>query len=117
MNILFAAPENAWGGFLGMVKEQLPEHRFRATGGFWVDSLAGVDVLIPTMCPITGDLLADAGQLRLIQQCGSGLEGVDIAAATRKEIYVANVPTATSGNRSPVKLPTARATGSSAPLG
>ena len=98
MNILFAAPENAWGGFLGMVKKQLPEHRFRATGGFCVDSLTGVDVLIPTMCPITREILADADRLRLIQQCGSGLEGVDIAAAAEKDIFVANVPTATSGN-------------------
>lgn len=98
MNILFAAPENAWGGFLGMAKEQLPQHRFRATGEFRVDSLAEVDVLIPTMCPITRDVLADADRLQLIQQCGSGLEGVDIAAALEKDIYVANVPTATSGN-------------------
>jgi phosphoglycerate dehydrogenase-like enzyme len=98
VNILFAAPENAWGGFLGMVKAQLPQHRFRATGGFRVDSLAEVDVLIPTMCPITRDVLADADRLQLIQQCGSGLEGVDIAAALEKDIYVANVPTATSGN-------------------
>ena len=98
MNILFAAPENAWGGFLGMVKKQLPAHRFRSTGGFCVDRLTGVDVLIPTMCPITREVLADADRLRLIQQCGSGLEGVDIAAATEKGIFVANVPTATSGN-------------------
>ena len=98
MNILFAAPENAWGGFLGIVKEQLPNHQFAATGGFHVDSLAGVDVLIPTMCTITRDVLADADRLRLIQQCGSGLEGVDIAAAAEKEIFVANVPTGSSGN-------------------
>ena len=81
-----------------MVTEQLPQHRFRATGGFRVDSLAGMDVLIPTMCPITREVLADADRLQLIQQCGSGLEGIDIAAAVEKDIYVANVPTATSGN-------------------
>jgi phosphoglycerate dehydrogenase-like enzyme len=98
VNILFAAPENAWGGFLEIVKEQLPNHQFAATGGFRVDSLAGVDVLIPTMCPITRDVLADADRLKLIQQCGSGLEGVDIAAAAEKEIFVANVPTGSSGN-------------------
>ncbi|MCP4665490.1 MAG: lactate dehydrogenase, partial [Deltaproteobacteria bacterium] len=32
MNILFAAPENAWGGFLGMIRPLLPEHHFVATG-------------------------------------------------------------------------------------
>ncbi len=98
MNILFAAPENAWGGFLGIVRQRLPQHHFTATGGFFVDSLAGVDVLIPTMCPITRAMLADADRLKLIQQCGSGLEGVDIAAAAEKQICVANVPTALSGN-------------------
>lgn len=98
MNILFAAPEDAWGGFLGIVRAQLPNHRFTATGGFAIDSLAGVDVLIPTMCPITRTMLAEADRLKLIQQCGSGLEGVDIAAAVEKRIFVANVPTATSGN-------------------
>jgi phosphoglycerate dehydrogenase-like enzyme len=98
MNILFAAPENAWGGFLELVRKALPGHRFRATGGFAIDRLTGVDVLIPTMTAITREVLADADRLKLIQQCGSGLEGVDIAAAAQKHIFVANVPTGISGN-------------------
>jgi phosphoglycerate dehydrogenase-like enzyme len=98
MNVLFAAAEDAWGGFLGLVRRELPQHRFTATGGFCIDSLAGVDVLIPTMCPITSEVLADADRLKLIQQCGSGLEGVDLKAAADRGITVANVPTATSGN-------------------
>jgi len=98
VNILFSAPEDAWGGFLGIVRTQLPNHHFTATGGFAIDNLTGVDVLIPTMCPITRPMLAKADRLRLIQQCGSGLEGIDMAAAAEKRIFVANVPTATSGN-------------------
>lgn len=98
MKILFAAPENAWGGFLGMLRSELPDHQFAATGGFHVDSLADTDVLIPTMCPVTAAMLIDSSSLRLIQQCGAGLEGVDIAAAARKNIWVANVPTDISGN-------------------
>jgi phosphoglycerate dehydrogenase-like enzyme len=98
MKILFAAPENAWGGFLGMLRAALPGHRFAATGGFRVASLADTDVLIPTMCPVTADLLAGSQKLRLIQQCGAGLEGVDINAAAQKKIWVANVPTDISGN-------------------
>ena len=98
MKILFAAPENAWGGFLGLLRSQLPNHQFEATGGFHVASLADTDVLIPTMCPVTAAMLADGGSLRLIQQCGAGLEGVDIAAAAQKNIWVANVPTDISGN-------------------
>ena len=98
MKILFAAPENAWGGFLGMIRSQLPEHDFVASGRFGVDSLEGFDVLIPTMCRITRDVLEGADQLKLIQQCGAGLEGVDIEAARDRGVPVANVPTDISGN-------------------
>ncbi len=98
MKILFAAPENAWGGFLRMLQAELPEHQYEATGGFKIPSLRGVDVLIPTMCRITDDLLTQNNGLRLIQQCGSGLEGVDIKAARDRDIWVANVPTDISGN-------------------
>ena len=98
MKILFAAQENAWGGFLSLIRAEMPEHHFEATGRFAVDTLKGVDVLIPTMCAVTQELLETADQLRLIQQCGSGLEMVDLDAARRRNIQVANVPTDISGN-------------------
>ncbi len=53
----------------------------------------GYDVVIPTMSRVTEPLLATADRLRLIQQVGSGLEGVDIEAARKRGIRVANVPT------------------------
>jgi len=98
MKILFAAHERSWGGFFGMIQRELPNHQFVATGRFEVDTLEGYDVLIPTMCPVTREMLQSADRLQLIQQCGSGLEGVDITAALDKNIYVANVPTDLSGN-------------------
>ena len=98
MKILFAAPENAWGGFLGSIRKELPEYAFEASGKFAVETLQGFDVLIPTMCSVTKELLDTADRLRLIQQCGSGLEGVDIEAARDRDIWVANVPTGSSGN-------------------
>jgi phosphoglycerate dehydrogenase-like enzyme len=98
MKILFAAHENSWGGFFGMIRAELPEHHFEATGGFCLESLEGLDILIPTMCPITREMLAKADRLRLIQQCGAGLEGVDLRAAWERNIRVANVPTEISGN-------------------
>jgi phosphoglycerate dehydrogenase-like enzyme len=98
MKILFAAPENAWGGFLNLIRSELPEHRFDATGGFSIDSLEGYDVLIPTMTRITNEMIEQSDRLKLIQQCGSGLELVDIGAAKEKGIWVANVPTGISGN-------------------
>ena len=52
MKILFAAHENAWGGFLEFIKKELPEHEFKASGRFGFDSLKGFDVLIPTMSVI-----------------------------------------------------------------
>lgn len=55
-------------------------------------------VLIPAMSRIDSDLMDRIEGLRLIQQWGAGLEGVDIAAATRRRIAVANVPSAGTGN-------------------
>lgn len=98
MKILYAAPENAWGGFLGMIRSKMLQHQFTATGRFDVDTLEGFDVLIPTMCRVSAGMLSQPHSLRLIQQCGSGLEGVDIVAAREQNIWVANVPTAISGN-------------------
>lgn len=98
MKVLFAAPEDAWGGFLHQIRTELPEIDFEATGSFAVGSLEGFDILIPTMTRITGELLETADRLKLIQQCGAGLEGVDIQAARERGIRVANVPTDISGN-------------------
>jgi len=98
MKICFAAPENAWGGALGLLRAALPEHEFFALGNYVLESLHGYDVVIPTMSRVTEPLLATADRLRLIQQVGSGLEGVDIEAARKRGIRVANVPTDSCGN-------------------
>ncbi|HEX4881262.1 MAG TPA: 2-hydroxyacid dehydrogenase [Porticoccaceae bacterium] len=55
------------------------------------------DVLIPTITPLRAEVLAQS-RARLIQQFGAGLDAVDIAAATRQGIPVANVPAAGTGN-------------------
>lgn len=98
MRILFAAHDHAWGGFLGMIKAELPEHTWEASGRFGFDNLRGYDVLIPTMSTVRQEHLVEADRLRLIQQCGAGLEGVDLRAARERQIPVANVPTDISGN-------------------
>jgi phosphoglycerate dehydrogenase-like enzyme len=56
------------------------------------------DVMLPAMSRIDGALMDRIEGLRLIQQWGAGLEGVDIAAATERKIAVANVPTPGTGN-------------------
>jgi len=53
----------------------------------------GATVLIPSMCSIHAAVL-DAGDFRLVQQWGAGLEGVDLNAAQARDIWVANVPAA-----------------------
>jgi len=55
----------------------------------------GVDILIPMMFRIDASVM-DAVRPRLIQQWGSGLEGVDLTAARARNIAVASV--ATSGS-------------------
>ena len=56
------------------------------------------EVLIPSMTRITSRIIHSAPDLKLIQQFGVGLEGVDIPAAAARGIPVANVP----GNQAPV---------------
>jgi len=51
-----------------------------------------VEVLIPALSTISGKVINNAPKLKLIIQVGVGLDGVDIAAATKRGIYVANVP-------------------------
>ncbi len=55
------------------------------------------DVLIPTVSPI-GSAAFRSPRLKLVQQYGAGLDSVDIPAATAAGVYVANVPTAGTGN-------------------
>ncbi len=61
------------------------------------DGEAG-EVLIPTMSRVDGALMDRVAGLRLVQQWGAGLEGVDVAAASARGIAVANVPTPGTGN-------------------
>lgn len=97
MRVMFAAPETAWGGILARFRAALPEVEFVATG-FNPTSLAGFEVVIPTMSQLDAALIEGADKLQLIQQMGAGLEGVDLDAAQRASVAVANVPTAESGN-------------------
>lgn len=98
MRVLVGADEQAWGGLIPTIRQLLPDVEFVASVGHAVDSLAGFDALVPGMCRVDAPLLATADRLKLIQQVGVGLEGVDIAAAKKAGIMVANVPSDHSGN-------------------
>lgn len=55
-------------------------------------------IIIPAMAKIDEEIFRRASYLRLVQQWGAGLDGVDIASATRYQVAVANVPTVGSRN-------------------
>jgi phosphoglycerate dehydrogenase-like enzyme len=82
-----------------VVRQLLPEDEVKVCQQDKVAQEASwADVLIPAMCRITPEIIQSAQNLRLIQQFGVGLEGVDIARATAQGIPVANVP----GQEAPV---------------
>ncbi|MBW1782041.1 MAG: 2-hydroxyacid dehydrogenase [Deltaproteobacteria bacterium] len=56
------------------------------------------EVLIPSMTRVTSDIITAAPDLKLIQQFGVGIEGIDIPSAAKRGIPVANVP----GSQAPV---------------
>jgi len=55
-------------------------------------------IIIPAMAKVDKGIFKKASCLRLVQQWGAGLDGVDIVAATDFQVAVANVPTVGSGN-------------------
>ena len=55
-------------------------------------------MLIPAMARIDGEIMDRIKGLRLIQQWGAGLEGVDLSAAAERRVAVANVPSAGTGD-------------------
>ena len=60
--------------------------------------LKDATVVIPLMTKITDDLIVGAANLKMIMQFGVGIEGVDIVSASRKGIFVCNIPSEESGN-------------------
>lgn len=56
------------------------------------------EVLIVRPMPVDDALLANAGKLLMIQQWGTGAEGMDLEACTRRGIYACNVPSRGTGN-------------------
>ena len=61
-----------------------------------IEQVGDVDVIIPTMEKITRDIIQAAKNLKLIQQFGVGLEGVDRQAAKEHGIVMANAAGANS---------------------
>jgi phosphoglycerate dehydrogenase-like enzyme len=82
----------------GWLQEELPEDRvLECSAAQVVAAAADADVLIPTVSAIDESALAQR-TVRLVQQFGAGLDTVDVAAASRRGVLVANVPTAETAN-------------------
>ncbi|MFT4219657.1 MAG: phosphoglycerate dehydrogenase [Microbacterium sp.] len=54
--------------------------------------LAGADAWVAGTGPVTAEHLAAAPRLRIVARYGVGVEAVDIEAATRRGVWVANTP-------------------------
>jgi phosphoglycerate dehydrogenase-like enzyme len=97
VKILFA--DGSFPDAARLLRAQLPER-----AGYIEIGLPGRDraadgpvILIPLMTRITGEVMDGIAGLTLIQQWGTGLDGVDVAAASARGIAVGNVPTGQSG--------------------
>ena len=83
---------------MNILQRELPDDEVLACAPDHVAETARhADVLIPTVSPIPAAAF-DSTRVRLVQQYGAGLDTVDIPAATRGGVYVANVPSAGTGN-------------------
>jgi phosphoglycerate dehydrogenase-like enzyme len=83
------------------VTRLLPDDEVRASSTDPVEvarQAPWAEVLIPAMSRISASIIESCPKLKLIQQFGVGLEGVDIPAADAKGVPVANVP----GSQAPV---------------
>ena len=83
---------------LALVREELPQDEVVECSPPDVAEVArSCDVLVPLVARIGEDALASP-RLRLVQQFGAGLDGVDVEAASRHGVYVANIPSSETAN-------------------
>ena len=83
---------------LQILQEVLPDDDvFELSRAEVVQMARDVDVLIPTVAPIPAETFTGP-RIKLIQQYGVGLDSVDIPAATKAGVLVANIPSARKGN-------------------
>lgn len=91
MNILFCG--DTFPAAREYLRERLPaQDRLDVwSKGDLNSQIGNANVVIPLMHRIDAGVM-DSGRFRLVQQWGSGLEGVDLDAARRRGIWVSNVP-------------------------
>lgn len=85
-----------WGYFMDVLEELLSGkeflmRRYEASKTL-TEMVSDAHVLILGTAKISKEVLDAAPRLKLIQQHGRGVDGVDLAYATKKRVYVCNVP-------------------------
>ncbi len=90
MKILFCG--SGWKTAAERVRKRVSSFEFRMQdmNRPLIEQVADVNVIIPTMEKISGEIIRSAKELKLIQQFGVGLEGVDLKTAKESNVYVAN---------------------------
>jgi phosphoglycerate dehydrogenase-like enzyme len=58
----------------------------------FASDLRDAEVLLHILRPVTGEVLAGAPHLRLVQKIGVGVDTIDLEAARRRAVAVANMP-------------------------
>lgn len=97
MKILF--PGGRWGDLTERLESKLPDCQIvHCPPEAILENISDASLIIPAMNRITAEIMDAGKMLKIIHQAGVGLEGVDIPAATERNIMVANVPSLGSGN-------------------
>lgn len=85
--------DDTFPSMIDILRKLLPQDHVRVCRQTEVPREAPwAEVLIPAMARITAGIIRTCPNLRLIQQFGVGLEGVELSAAAELGIPVANVP-------------------------
>lgn len=87
-----------WGNLLEELQSRLPNYHIGVLSRSEIRHHPEISVLIPGMVKITDELISCLPNLKLIHQAGVGLDTVNIDNATKRGIWVANVPSYGTGN-------------------
>jgi D-3-phosphoglycerate dehydrogenase / 2-oxoglutarate reductase len=83
---------------VAFLREQLPEAQIDIRTGLNPEQLRAIigdyaALIVRSATQVTADILAEAGQLKIVGRAGVGVDNIDTEAATSKGIMVVNSPT------------------------
>lgn len=83
---------------LDLLRAELPDAQIDVRTGLKPDQLRSIigeyaALIVRSATQVTADILAEAGQLKIVGRAGVGVDNIDIEAATNRGIMVVNSPT------------------------